>query len=100
MSDLKQASPEISSDRSMPKDQKILGMLLQIDLSKTFAELAGERIVLSLVRAIEHSLQSILKSLNLSQVDVISTMLDDLTKPITTVTFYAQKKIPEKSGLM
>jgi hypothetical protein len=98
MNDLKQDSQNESSDKNMPKDQKILGMLLQIVLSKTFVEVVGERIVFSLVRAIEHSLHSILKSLNLSQVDVISTMLDDLTKPITTVTFFAQKKTPEKSG--
>jgi hypothetical protein len=84
----------------MHKDQETAGMLFQIVWSKMSVDLVGEQIVLSCLKEIGNSLQTILKNSNLFPEDVISTMQEDSTKHITTVTFSVLKKTLEKNGVL
>ena len=87
-----------SFDSSMLKDPATLGKSL-LRGSLTMSVVHGEeQLLLSCLTEIENSLRSILNENNFSPVVATYITQDDHIKPTTTVTFFAQRKTPGKSG--
>jgi hypothetical protein len=70
----------------------------QIDSLKMSVVVGGAPCPSSCLTEIVGNLQNISKLCGLSPVDGTYIMQDDRIRHITTVTFYAVKKIPEKNG--
>jgi hypothetical protein len=82
----------------MHKDLTILGTLSLSGSLMMYVEPEEERLLHSCLQVIGKTLQNILSRCDSSQEVVISIMQADLIVPTTTVTFYVQKKTPEKNG--
>ena len=100
MRDSKPALHEIFSEQNTHKEPTTPGMLLQLDLSRTFVEAVGEPTVLSCLQQIESILNKLSKNSNLSLEDDISTTREDHLRLTVTVTYSEPKMIPEKNGLL
>lgn len=90
---------KIFSDLNMLKDRPTLGINLRTDSLKMSVELGGALNTPSCLKVIEENWPSILNKCGFSPEDVTCITLGGHTKPITIVTFYAQKKTPEKNGV-
>jgi hypothetical protein len=82
----------------MHKDQTILGMLSQIDWSKTSAEPDGAQNVVCLTKMIAENWPNILRKCASSPEGVTFITQDGLTRLIITATCFEQKKTRGKSG--
>lgn len=67
-------------------------------LLKMSVVLDGEANLDYLAKMIADNLRNTLKSKSFCRVDVTCTTLDDQPNSTTIVTYYEQKKIPEKNG--
>jgi hypothetical protein len=76
----------------------IAGMPLPTAWLRMSVEVAGEHYQSSCLTEIVKNLQNISRICGFSPEDGIYIMQEDHIKHTTTVTYYAQKKIPEKNG--